>query len=391
MKIRQQKLLQACSFSVVLLATVPYAFGGINVTPGSASDFVFFPPSNGAGAGGEGGNRSEALERCVYFVSRPDVSFTLNKLSFYTLESIRLYYMMVGGDGGPGVNGGGGGSSAFIYNGTPTIAPGGNGGQPASIVRGELLVKPNDTIRVVTGGGGGAGVVNSSGGGGGAGWTGGGAGGSLTGGKGGAASPGAAGTGGPTATAGSGHYGGINGWDDGNTTPVGVNSGNLSFRVKNTGIDPQSIYRQPATPLWSGSPAKPIVGNSISGGGRTVTGGGGGAWGHSGTGPVDITYVDNFSVNRGGWYRMDNKSIFMSNGQTLLNASTEEEKRMSNISMYPDTGKFELTRKRWEWQMSAPGLWGNTTYWQIYDEGGISGQIVMMYNAPDCTLLDYTN
>lgn len=390
MKMQNRTLLIAKAISAAALTFTHAGYAGITVTPGSATDFIFFPPSSGSGNGGEGGDRSEALERCVYFVTRPDVTFKLDKLSFYTLEKIRLYYQMVGGDGGPGVNGGGGGSSAFIYNGTPTIAPGGNGGQSAPIVRGELLVSPGDTIRVVTGGGGGAGVINSAGGGGGAGWTGGGAGGSSTGGRGGAAAPGAAGTGGPTATAGSGHYGGISGWADGNTTPVGA-GGSHSFRVNNSGIFSTSVYRLPASPTWSGSPAKPIVGNNITADTRTITGGGGGAWGHSGSGPLDITYLHNWTSQRGGWYRMDNNTLFVSNGQTMANASTETESRMSNISMYEDTGRFELTRKRWEWAMSAPGLYGSTNYWQIYDEGGISGQIVIMYNAPDCTLLDNTN
>lgn len=371
-----------------------FTHGGVIVTPGTPTGYNFFPPNGkevsggGGGSGGqsgdgEGNGRSEAFQRCIRFVEKGDMSFRALATSFYTVPSIRVYYQMHGGDGGPTPNGGGGGSSAILLNGSPVaIAPGADGNQKSALTKGEFWVNPNDTIRVISGGGGGSGAWGHSGGGGGAGWRGGGAGGAQSPGKGGNTNPGAGGAGAMPGTAGSGNNGGVSTYPDGNSNAVGTMSGSgsgFAFNATQNYIATDQ-YRWPATATRSGSAARSYPGSSPQSG-HFISGGFGGAFGWGGS----HTARTQFDLWFGSiWGHYSTNDVLRMTAGVNMSTINYEYSYTSNVQMRARSDNvFAISRTPMSWEKQLNG------HYQTYVEsGGIPGQVALMFNAPDCSLLN---
>lgn len=384
MRLHVKQVALTSALSTLVLGLAPLAHSGVNVTPASVSGYEFFPPEFGSGGSGTGGDRGEAMLNCIRFIDQGDQTFNLLARDFYTLEAIRVYYQMYGGDGGTSSNGGGGGSSAILQNGSAVVvAPGGDGGLKASIRKGEFWVKPNDIIRIVTGGGGGAGQVGHSGGGGGAGWRGGGAGGAYTPGKGGSTINGAGGTGTMPGTSGSGFNGGVSTYPDGNSSPGGPSSDNsYGFFVTSSGYM-MDQYRHPATPTGSGSGARPWAGSQIITDGMFTSGGYGGAFGWGGSPTITAHYDLSFG---GAWGFQGFKDyVYFTIGRNSIAGSVNTDKKyISGLSDRTplDPRSFKINRAPMVWQKTINGA-----AYTYSEEGALPGQVILKYSAPDCNLL----
>lgn len=373
---------------------VSITHSGVIVTPGTPTGYNFFPPpgkeiagGSGGGSGGmsgngEGNGRGEAFQRCVRFVEKGDMNFRALPSSFYSVPSIRVYYQMHGGDGGPTANGGGGGSSAILVNGVVVaVAAGADGNQKSVLNKGEFWVNPNDTIRVISGGGGGSGAWGHSGGGGGAGWRGGGGGGAYTPGKGGTTTPGAGGSGSMPGTAGVGNNGGVSTYPDGGTSqfPAAMPSFPFAFNVTERWIVTDH-YRWPATPTRSGSASRSYSGNSPQSG-YYESGGFGGAFGWGGSHTARTTYELWFGSIWG--HNSSNEELRMTSGLNMANIMYDHS-YTSNVQMRARSdNNFQIDRKPLTWEKQESG------HYQTYIEnGGVPGQVALMFNAPDCSLLN---
>lgn len=370
----------------------------IVATPGSLAGYTYFPPgqtSSGSGTGG-GSESVSTLQRCLWAPSGADQTVTASNFYDYN-KNITAYYKMVGGDGGGGINGGGGGSSAILLNGTPSaIAPGGDGGTSAVPVAGSFSIQKGATIRFVTGGGGGVGnnTAPAVGGGGGAGYKGGGAGASITSraftpaeapsvsGKGGNSNPGQGGfvSGALAGTAGSDMNGGIATFPDGSTTTTGTpscSSGLYACTYSQShmyydfmGMSQSQTSRWPALPGRSGS----LTGSMSSG----RFGGAGGMLGHGGS--------PSASVSPGG---CQGSNISINNNAIVMNLNDNGacytwynmyQFHLARLAEYPQHDfSMNLTRR-------FPQVASNGSNPIQSTGGSLSGQIILMYQAPMCDL-----
>lgn len=356
-------------------------------TPGALAKYTYF---GGDGGGGDTGPREEKLQSCLYTAASPDVTVRADPAAFYSLKEVRGYFRAFGGDGGSGVNGGGGGSSAILVNGAVIgVAPGGNGAVVAAPeTKGEFVLKPNDTVRLISGGGGGAGAVGWAGGAGGAGWRGGGAGSASAPGMGGTTTGGAGGGGSIPGTAGNVHNGGVSTYPDGNSIPVG-NSLSDTFRFtyhakyewddSDTDRILQDDYRIPATPTRSGSYARPVPLNQMPFCKVTYSGGFGGAWGIGGS-PVPENQWSCVYANPSNTVAATNNMLYTSMCGGLNCNVKQNTYTMSLTSKYSESTDF-LSNTRIANGRSQINGYENT------DKGSLPGQIVLMYHSIDCTLL----
>ena len=356
------------------LFAISNAQAGITPTPGTVSGFEFFPPSlggSGNGSSGEAdGSRGEALTKCYRGKHAPDATYLLKPDSFYTLDSVRVYYKIFGGDGGGSTNGGGGGSSVVLLNGSPVaMGPGANGGTSASEKKGEFIVKPGDTLRLITGGGGGAGSPGTIGGGGGAGWFGGGAGGSSTAGIGGTNSAGGGGTGTYWGTSGVGNNGGVTTYPDGNSFGLGTptNSG------VNGGYYSTATNRWPAQPTRVGSHNMPTTTNNWA----CYSGQIGGFGGSFGIGGSKLNTSFTCGSDAGTDY-----TLAYFNGTTQSSARGTyyryTEYTMANAANFQEPSSFVNTRIN-NGTTSTSGITSAGV-------GSLPGQIVLYYSSVDCSL-----
>lgn len=359
----------------------------IIATPGTLAKYTYF---GGDGGGGDTGPREEKLQSCLYTATSPDVTLRADPAAFYSLKEVRGYYRAFGGDGGTGVNGGGGGSSAILLNGSVmAVAPGGNGASvSAPETKGEFIIKPNDTIRMVSGGGGGAGAAGWAGGAGGAGWRGGGAGSAYAPGIGGSTTGGAGGGGSIPGTAGNVHNGGVSTFPDGNTTPVG-NSLSDTFRFTyhakyewdDSDFDRiyQDDYRIPSTPTRSGSYARPIPLGQMPYCKVTYSGGFGGAWGVGGS-PVPENQWSCVLVSPSDTLSASNNTLItsMCGGQNC--GWKQNSYTMSLTTKYAEATDFLQNTRVANGNSKEYGHDGP-------DKGSLPGQIVLMYHSIDCNLL----
>lgn len=379
--------------------------GTVVVTPGSLAGYTYFPKaeSSGGGSGGSGTDNVGTLQRCFWTPPAGDHTVTLSNSNWYDYGDTRpitFYYKMAGGNGGSSYAGGGGGSSAILKNGTEVkVAPGGSGGnsntgsQISPTQEGSFTATKSDILRFVTGGGGGDAAVYSGygyhysfvGGGGGSGYMGGGGGasssvGAMTpavadvqlvnmGGKGGSTTPGAGGvpySGTQYGTAGIGMNGGVATYPDGNSAPVGTAPTayqNFTYYCDiNSSPTCYGQYRFAAKPTLNGSHALPLFYSSGSMIG--IGAGGGGALGYSGTGVAYMTYD---SYRSGNLWTSPGGPSSGGNYTTLNSFGT-------SIMYYPAPTTLNLTRAP---RTDAGGMTG----------GGLSGQIVLMYQAPVCSIL----
>lgn len=386
--------------NVIGLRVLPLAFlivaidgvsaGTVVVTPGSLAGYTYFPKetSYGGNSGSGGGEDVSTLQRCLYSPNLGDKTVVVNASKLYGYEKdISLYYNIVGGDGGSGVNGGGGGASAILLNGVKVaLGTGGNGNSSAVGVSGVFKIKKNDTIRFVTGGGGGAGINHASaaiGGGGGAGYTGGGGGASknssiggtelTAAGRGGGELPGAGGfaVGGMSGTAGIGMQGGVSTWPSGSSAPFGVATGtgssayyNQSYYYYNFFSPPSSeslALRHPATANLVGSP------NGGMQSGRAFSGGGG-ALGLAGSIAVSVGpgWCNGSTVN----VRTSNDSTYVNDNGGCYTYYNQYMYLRTGISKYePHTAEMKFTR-------ANPYISGGSSNPITGYSGSFSGQII---------------
>lgn len=378
--------------------------GTVVVTPGSLAGYTYFPKaeSSGGGSGGSGTDNVGTLQRCFWTPPAGDHTVNLSNSNWYDYGDTRpitFYYKIAGGNGGANYSGGGGGSSAILKNGTEVkVAPGGSGGssntgsQISPTQEGSFTATKSDILRFVTGGGGGDGAVYAGygyyyslvGGGGGAGYMGAGGGASSgvggmlpaeaevklvnMGGKGGSTTPGAGGvpfSGTQYGTAGVGMNGGVATYPDGNSAPVGTTPTGLQGYTYYCDVSGPCYgqYRFPAKPGVNGSHAMPLFYSSGSMIG--IAAGGGGALGFSGTG---ITYITYDSYRSGMLSTSPGTPSSNGNYSTMTSFG-------ANINYYPAPTTLNLTR--------AP----RTDVGSGTTGGGLSGQIVMMYQAPVCSIL----
>lgn len=380
----------------------------ILVTPGSLANYTYIPPGSGSGSGSGGGTGENVstLQRCLWAPATADKSVTVPDKFYDYNKDVTVYYRIAGGDGGAGPLGGGGGSSAILKNGTVVaLGPGGNGGQAAPEVSGTFTIKKGDNLRFITGGGGGDGHAygtNNVGGGGGAGYTGGGGGGSLAGrglngadtttspGKGGGATPGQGGyiSGGMAGTTAIGQSGGVPTWPDNNSAPIGSFSSGQYLnqyygKYNNTGPDTYYVtmtIRHPATPSMQGSPTGRLPVGGARSGQDGVFSGGGGSLGWGGARAIFL------SVNPpNGWCNVTSKlqdtgtySFVDDNTVCATYYNQYRYHRTNTFSHYPPhTTDLRLTRR------INPIANGNESA-----AGSLPGQIVTMYQAPVCGLLE---
>lgn len=382
------------ALALVLAGTMHAALAApIVATPGSLAGYTYFPAATtSSGSGGSGTDNVGTLQRCFWTPTTGDQTVNLKDSNWYDYGDTRpmtFYYKIAGGNGGAGYSAGGGGSSAILKNGAEVIvAPGGDGSATSSAVaktlEGSFTVVKADSIRFVTGGGGGDPVITTYnahiGGGGGSGYRAGGGGASSgylaspttgttnAGGKGGGTAPGAGGVidGFPAlaGTAGSGTTGGVATYPDGSSAPVGPapapNSGYAYSCIYWMTPPCSGQYRYPATATKNGS-------SSYLGwtGAASAAAGGGGALGFSGTGVTMMEYGE--YVPSGAIVTNHTVPSVYGNygyGRTVLGTRLELFARPTTLA---------LTR--------APNLTGT------YQGGGLPGQIVVMYQAPMCSIL----
>lgn len=391
-----KKLFKTPILVLLTLAASCASAAPIVATPGSMAGYTYFPKaqSTSGGSGGSGTDNVGTLQRCFWTPPAADHTVTLSASNWYDYGDSReltVYYKLAGGDGGAGHAGGGGGSSALLKNGSiVAIGPGGTGNydstRTAPITEGSFKVTKADTLRFITGGGGGDGAEYSStgyntiyaliGGGGGAGYTGGGGGASSSspfalssrnlaagmGGKGGDTVPGAGGLinslpSGNPGTAGSGQNGGVATYSNGSSAPVGSwTSGSATFYCDSC----SGAYRFPATPTRNGSHG-PFY-TYFTSGYNLMFPGGGGQLGSGGT-TVGSIYYDSYQTSG---------QILTSPGPTPSMQERSGVKSGYTISLYPAPTSFSLTKG----VINGSGLYGS-----------LPGQIVMMYQAPVCSIL----
>lgn len=397
-----KKLIKNQILVLLMLAASCASAAPVVATPGSMAGYTYFPKAviSGGSSGGSGTDNVGTLQRCFWTPTAGDQTVNLSNSNWYDYGDTRpitFYYKMAGGDGGANYSGGGGGSSAILKNGTEIkVAPGGVGSNSnpnkiAPTLEGSFTATKSDILRFVTGGGGGDGAAYAGygyfysfvGGGGGSGYMGGGGGASsgvgamlpadaeikLTnmGGKGGTTTPGAGGvpfSGTQYGTAGSGMNGGVATYPDGNTAPVGTTPTGLQSYTYYCDIGGPCYgqYRFPARPGVNGSHAMPLfysTGSMIG-----IAAGGGGALGYSGTGAAYMTYD---SYRSGMLSTSPGTPSSNGNYSSYTNFGT-------SIMYYTAPTTLNLTRAP---RTDAGGTTG----------GGLSGQIVLMYQAPVCSIL----
>lgn len=350
-------------------------------TPGSLAGYTYFPKeSQGGGGSTNSGEEQDSLQRCLWRPSTGDRTVTVND-SFGYGKEIKIYYKIVGGNGGTGVNGGGGGSSAILKNGAvAVVANGGNGGQSAVQKNGVLMAKGGDVLRFVTAGGGGAGYWGgtfSIGGGGGAGYMGGGGGASHNGsnmsapatavGIGGGTTPGTGGygTGMFAGTAGSTITGGVSTFSNGSTVPIGSAPGG-PFMVFS---DQWGNYYD--TRPGMRFPAGVNMGGPMGDNTRTILAGAGGGLGLGGGGAFNIYGKVNSSYTGENLYAQEYQCSWNCYWKYMA----------SNILKYPQhTEAMVLTRAI---------IWDNspTSTETPFPGSSLGGQIITMYQAPVCEFL----
>lgn len=384
--------------AVVLLLCSAHVLAAspILATPGTLSGYTFFDAPQSSGDGGEIGDEVGTLQRCVYTPPSPDTTVTVSPI-LESSKDIKVYFRIVGGDGGPGVNGGGGGSSAILKNNQLVVTgPGANGGATATSKGGNFFMKKGDTLRMITGGGGGQGVWTagySVGGGGGAGYKGGGGGASHIGsgftsagawaGRGGDVSPGVGGfvPGSMGGTAGSDSSGGIATYPDGSTAPFGTFNTGFTARIYSMQYVPGTgwVYpptndvaiKHPATLTRQGSPGGGRPHTWLSGSGGKAGFGGGGAAAFQG-GPDSSATIS---------YTSSNGDVTASYRDGYSNTYITSYKS-TDIAKYdiPDY-TMELTRKKVDLSIYNP------SYYQYFvHAGSFPGQIILMYQAKACTV-----
>lgn len=372
----------------------------IVATPGSLAGYTYFPAATSSSGGGSGSGTDNVgtLQRCFWSPTSGDYTLALSSSNWYDYGDTRpltIYYKIAGGDGGAGPAGGGGGSSALLKNGSVVaIGPGGNGGvtapeYTAPTVEGSVTVTKADTLRFVIGGGGGTSTsivsgypgnyVGIAGGGGGAGYTGGGAGASSAsmaavsntalvagmGGRGGDASPGAGGVAAMLAsnmpgTAGSGMNGGVSTNPNGSSAPVGAFNSS-SHIYCDSGYNCTGVYKHPATPSKNGSAGWPAFYNS--GSVFAYVPGGGGALGTSGLA---------WGVLKSDAYVSGQVQMTTGSVPTSFGSSNNVTITGTNVSLFPQPTSFAFTRQQ---QVTTNA------------GGALPGQIVIMYQAPVCSIL----
>lgn len=391
-----KKLILALAISAGCFGQLSVAIAApVVVTPGSMAGYTYFPPATtGSGSGGSGTDNVGTLQRCFWTPPAGDHTVNLASSNWYDYGDTRpltLYYIVAGGNGGNNPGGGGGGSSAILKNGAlGALGPGGDGGLTSQPAEGTLQVIKSDVLRFITGGGGGPGATMGSGwgvgyysrlsgGGGGAGYRGGGGGASSqssitvpelaamwgsSGGRGGGTNPGAGGfVNSPSnmpGTSGSGMNGGVGVFPDGSTVPMGaVPPSTQPTYTMTCGLGiPNTCsgqYRHPATATISGSHGYPVL--QHSGSMQGVVAGGGGTLGFGGS-PNAMLMYDSF-VNTG-----------------TVTTSTAGPSAMGNWGNQVFTGQRIA-------MFSPPTSLGLTR------PAGTSvpGQIVVMYQAPVCSIL----
>lgn len=367
----------------------------ILVTPGSLANYTYIPPGSGSGSGSGGGTGENVstLQRCLWAPTTPDETRTVADGFYDFNKEVTVYYRIAGGNGGATAIGGGGGASAIVKNGAVVaLGKGGDGGQSAAEVTGTFTIKKGDVLRFVTGGGGGDGVSSGSihvGGGGGAGYTGGGGGASLAGrglsaldlttsaGKGGGTSPGQGGyiSGGNSGTAGIGQSGGVSTWSDGSSAPIGSY---YYGTYTNQYYDNRGgrAVKFPATSTRSGSPTGNLlnagngsnsVGDGYFSGGGGKPGWGGGRWAIIGAyGGCRATLTSN------------DTSVTIDDNTPCYTFYNVYVYRRETMSRYPaHTGDMQLTRTKTPYYQNGNEVYG----------GSLPGQIITMYQAPVCGLL----
>lgn len=387
-----KKLILALAISAGCFGQLSVAIAApVVVTPGSMAGYTYFPPATtGSGSGGSGTDNVGTLQRCFWTPPAGDHTVNLANSNWYDYGDTRpltLYYMVAGGNGGNNPGGGGGGSSAILKNGSlAALGPGGDGGMTSTATEGTVQLIKTDVLRFITGGGGGPGATNYSGwgagsywllsgGGGGAGYTGGGGGGSSqssitaaqlgtlwgnTGGKGGRATPGAGGVSDSPSnipgTSGSGMNGGIGVYPDGNSAAVGAVLTNPAgtYYITCDGTC-YGQWKHRATPTIGGSHGFPVI--QHSGSMRGTTSGGGGALGIGGSPSAGLVY-DAF-VPSGTVSTSPNTPSAAGNGSGSFFTGVR-------MSSYTPPTSLALTR--------PAGL-------------SVPGQIVVMYQAPVCSIL----
>ncbi|CAN7620837.1 hypothetical protein LJR189_004658 [Acidovorax delafieldii] len=398
-----KRLFKTPIIALFMLAAACASAAPIVATPGSMAGYTYFPKAQAAtgGSGSSGTDNVGTLQRCFWTPPAGDHTVTLSNSNWYDYGDTRpitFYYKIAGGNGGANYSGGGGGSSAILKNGTELkVAPGGNGGssnlsnQISPAQEGSFTATKADVLRFVTGGGGGDGAIYGGngyyysfvGGGGGAGYMGGGGGASASvgamspadaevklinmGGKGGGTTTGAGGvpfSGTQYGTAGSGMNGGVATYPDGNSAPVGTTPIGLQNYTYYCDVSGPCYgqYRFPAKPGINGSHAMPLFYSSGSMIG--IAAGGGGALGYSGTG---ITYITYDSYRSGMMSTSPGTPSSNGNYSTMTTYGT-------SLMYYSVPTTLNLTRAP---RTEAGGSTG----------GGLSGQIVLMYQAPVCSIL----
>lgn len=386
-------------FSMAALAAADCAHSQVTVTPGTVSGFNFFPPKPAVAViGTSDGKPVEGLNKCYRGQHLPDASYVLNSKSFWSGNTIRMYYKILGGDGGLSANGGGGGSSILFQNGNVVaIGPGGDGNKEAKEVFGEFWVKPGDVLRLITGGGGGTGVPGAAGGGGGAGWKGGGAGGMYTPGKGGTDNPGAGGTGGGASqygTAGVNSNGGVSMFPDGNSAPTG-NGPNYTWHWASIGwglpgypgAQTRADTRWPATPSRNGSFGVPVAALPYNACVSGHVAGFGGAWGMGGAhapffylpcpnvdGSATATIISNPD---GTGTSYTGRHVWEGND----GPQDRDSLKVARSESFPNPESFVSTRVNNGYYITSGWLTGAGS------NGSLPGQITLMYSSVDCSLL----
>lgn len=386
-----KKLILALAISAGCFGQLSVAIAApVVVTPGSMAGYTYFPPATtGSGSGGSGTDNVGTLQRCFWTPPAGDHTVNLASSNWYDYGDTRpltLYYMVAGGNGGNNPGGGGGGSSAILKNGSlAALGRGGDGGLMSQPAEGTVQVVKTDILRFITGGGGGAGVSNSSafyssysqlsGGGGGAGYTGGGGGASSTsgitfaqyaaqwgesGGKGGGTTPGAGGftnsSSNMPGTAGSGMNGGIGVYPNGSSVANGAapSSSSPSYSITcDGGCTGQWKHR--ATPTIGGSHGYPIIFHQSAMIG--IVPGGGGALGIGGTSGASLMWSAFVAFGSAWTAPNEPRSYGNSTNQIFTGMRTDQ---------FPAPTSLALTRPA-----------GN----------GLPGQIVVMYQAPVCSIL----
>lgn len=405
--LRRSAALLALAFATAATAQT------ILVTPGSLANYTYIPPGSGSGSGSGGGTGENVstLQRCLWAPTLADQTKTIGDGFYDFNKEVTAYYRIVGGDGGPTAVGGGGGSSAILKNGAVVaLGKGGDGGQSATQASGTFTFKKGDVLRFITGGGGGGGVAATQwgytfyiGGGGGAGYTGGGGGASLggraltgtdantSGGKGGGLTPGQGGyiSGGLSGTAGIGPNGGVSTWSDGSSAPVGsVGPGDPVYRNAysyveysyngSTSVSGSTNSKHPATPTKNGSPTGDLMNGGVRKNWDGFFAGGGGRLGYGGE---RARYISSNTPN----CTRANSSITSAPDYTFVDDNTvcatsynQYKWLRDNYKRYPPhTGDMQLTRLQTPYYQN-----GNETYDSVP-----AGQIILMYQAPVCGLL----